>query len=92
MSPHQRTKVIAFDDHGNWLDVSGGVTLMTVSEDDYQDAIEELLWKNPPLNHRKSLPISVAEQYDQDGEVHEITVLDYASQQDLVLKRVDLPY
>lgn len=41
-------KVLAFDSHGNWVDVS-------------------------------------------DGEVVVITVLDYVSQKDIVLRRVDLP-
>lgn len=81
-------RIIAFDDHGNWLDVSGGVTMMTVSEEDYANAIEELLWRNPPLNHRKSLPISVAEQYNQDGEVEEFVAMDYISQTDFTYRRV----
>jgi hypothetical protein len=84
-------KVLAFDNHGNWVDVSDGLTVMTVSDEDYRDAVEELLWRNPPLNPRKSLPISVAEQFDQSGEVVVITVLDYVSQKDIVLRRVDLP-
>ena len=61
---------------------------MTLTEEDYSNAIEELLWRNPPLNPRKSLPISVAEQYNQDGEVEEFVALDYISQTDLTYRRV----
>lgn len=84
-------KVLAFDNHGNWVDVSDGLTVMTVTDEDYEDAIEELRWSSPPVNNRRVSPISVAERYDQDGEVAVITVLDYVSQKDIVLRRVDLP-
>lgn len=84
-------KVLAFDSHGNWVDVSDGLTVMTVTDEDYRDAVEELRWSNPPVNNRKVSAISVAERYDQDGEVVLITVLDYVSQKDIVLRRVDLP-
>lgn len=79
--------MLAFDDHGNWVDVSGGLTVMTVRDEDYQEAIEELKWRHPS----KGIPISTAEGFDQDGEVVVITVLDYVSQKDIVLRRVDLP-
>jgi hypothetical protein len=83
-------RIIAFDDHGNWLDVSGGVTLMTVSQTDYEDAIEELKWRHPQggRSPRHAIPISTAEQFDQDGEVSEFVALDYVSQTEYKFKRV----
>lgn len=82
-------RIVAFDDHGNWLDVSGGLTLMTVSEEDYDDAIEELKWRHPRgAKPRLSIPISTAEQFDQDGEVSEFVALDYVSQTEYKFKRV----
>jgi hypothetical protein len=86
-------KVLAFDSHGNWVDVSEGLTVMTVTDEDYRDAVEELRWRHPQgvKSSRLATPISTAEQFDQDGEVVVITVLDYVSQNDIVLRRVDLP-
>lgn len=82
-------RIIGFDDYGNWVDVSGGLTLMTIAEAYYQELIEELNWRHASAGPN---PISTAECYAQDGVVEEITVLDYVSQRDIVLKRDDLPY
>ena len=82
-------KILAFDDHGNWIDLSGGVTLMSVTDEDYHDAIEELRWRHPILtNPRLSIPISTAEQFDQDGKVSEFAALDYVSQTEYKFTRV----
>ena len=81
-------RIIAFDDNGNWVDVSGGLTVMTVSEEDYLEAIEELKWRHPS----KGIPISTAEQYRQDGVVREMICLDYESQTERTYRRVDLPF
>lgn len=81
-------RVLAFDNHGNWVDVSDGLTVMTVDGEHYRDLVEELKWRHPS----KGIPISTSEQYDQDGVVDRLYVLDYVSQKDIVLQTMDLPY
>jgi hypothetical protein len=81
--------MVAFDNHGNWVDVSDGLTVMTVDASHYEDLIEEMKWRHPT---KTGFPISTAEQYEQDGVVDKIEVTDYVSQRDILLTRNDLPY
>ena len=77
-------RMVAFDDHGNWVDVTGGLTVMTVNPYHYKELIEELQWRHPAS--AKGFPISTAEGYDQDGTVVAFKVLDYVSQREVMMK------
>ena len=84
-------KILAFDNHGNWIDVSGGVTLMSVTDEDYEDAIEELRWRHPMTDSTskgRGTPLGTAEQYCLDTPVLEFRAMDYESQTDFTYRRV----